>query len=291
MVEIDALVAEVVAHMAPTARDRLNRFVRNSPNERTAKAGFKAISSELPDMHGVRDISARVRRGKLVFTVRFGEACAWEEQRLRLWVKTPDTVVAAMKGQSLADIVEHPLFEDVTVSSARHDSGGVLIETRRRPCLDLATVASRGVDRPLELLDTLRVLDVARVCRVAGGVIERLSEPARQTLLGRLCRDRTADVTDLFGYPPGGITRMALHVEGDRLLTTAHLVNGSFATGRLSLYGGSVSRSQIFSSGLFWAYKTAGQGNFARAPRESTIPLGTFAGDMDRMARYRRVAA
>lgn len=292
MVEIDPLVAEVVGHMVPTARRRLEQFIRNSPNRRTADAGFRAISSELPDMEGVSDISARIRKGKVVFTVRFGNSCAWQDQRIRMWVRTPDSLVAAMRGVPLRTVLQHPSFEGVTISSARHDSGSVVIETRRRACVDLATIRSVGAERPLDLMDTLRALGVARLCRVAAGVIERLADPARQTLLERLREESRANVTDLFGYPPGGIESMALHVRDDRLLATAGLVNGRFSTGHLSLYGGSVSRSRIFSSGLFWAYKAGmRQGNFAKVPKESTISLEAFSGDMDRTTRYRRIAA
>ncbi len=96
---------------------------------------------------------------------------------------------------------------------------------------------------------------------------------------------------DLFGYPPDGISSMRLHVRDGCLVSAAHLLNGIFTTGRLSMHGNYRSRARIFSSGLFWSYKVRmRKGNFARPPAEPTMTLEVFSEHMDREQRLRMAA-
>lgn len=278
MTMVDPLVAEVVAHLTPGARRRLDGYIRGGLQDQgLARLGFKAVSAEIPDIGGVQALTAQIRRGKAILRIQFQGSVAWEEQRLILWRQMPDTLISAMRGRALRTVVDHPLFDGATVSSARRHDGSVVIETKRRAPVDLSSVASTGVTSPLELIGTLSALGVAQVCKVASNIICAMQPPAIQAMLDRLASTpESAVLTDLVSWLPSGVESMTVGVKDGVLGCRADLTAGSFSTGRLNLHGGSRSRSKILGGWVFAPYKCMGPSYQPRTPRQPTIPLQEF---------------
>lgn len=279
---IDPTAAGAIAALTEIARKRLDGYVRLARADRKeASRGFRADAAEMPALKGVQGIGVIVRRDKPIVTIRFDDGVIWEQHKLTLRMEAPDTVLSAMRDKPLPHLVSHPLLEGAVISSARMNEDVLVIETKRRTGIELADIESTGITVPLVLDETFDALGVRQVCRVAAKLVAQLSASSLQTLLERLAGpSRHASLDDLLRWMPAGIETISVDIKDDALLCRAALVNGTFRTGTLSVWGGARSRSQILGGSVFASYKGYGPSYQPRKPKAPLITVEEFRSRM-----------
>lgn len=242
--DVDIVTARAIALLPPSSRRRLDeilRWRRTWPRDRVRP--FHAHSGEIEGI----SLSITSRRGRLATSVRLSSHATWERHALRVAAPIPDAIVAALRRRQLDSVVAHPLLGGLRITSARREGDVVVIETARLPLVDVATVASTGVDRPLDLIETLRALGVEQVCRVAADLVQTVPTGSRHLLAARLAAARRSDLVDIAGWKPTGALSQAVHVTEGRLEANVLFTVGRFTNGSLSLNGASRTNGRILS--------------------------------------------
>lgn len=255
--DVDTVTARVIALLPPMSRRRLDDQLRT---RRTWPSDvMKTYSAGPGELERVR-LNIDSKRGKLVSRVWLTSKARWERHALYLTMEIPDTLIAAMRRKPLDSVVSHPLLSGLTITSARREGGEVVIETARLPLVAVGDIASIGVDRPLDLIETLRARGVTQVCKVAADLIRTVPASTRHLLAARLAETGRSTLTDIVGWRPNGATSLSTYVQDGRLQATVQFNVGSFNAGSLGLYGASRTNGRILTGPFsrFRRYPTNG---------------------------------
>lgn len=242
--DVDVVTARAIALLPPSSRQRLDEILRRRrtwPSDKVPR--FQAGAGEIEGI----SITIASKRNRLATSIRLSTLVTWERHTLRVCKPIPDTIIAAMRHRQLDAIVSHPLLGGLRVTSARREDDTVVIETARLPLVDVASIASTGVERPLNLIETLRALGVEKVCRVAADLMQAVPRGSRHLVAARLAATRRSNLSDLAGWRPTGALSQTVQICEGCLEANVVFTVGRFGNGTLFLHGSSRSNGRILN--------------------------------------------
>jgi len=271
--DVDIVTARVIALLPPSSRKRLDDALsrrRMWPSD--AMKPYRAGAGELDGL----TLMVESKRGRLASMVWISGKARWERHALHLTMDVPDTLIVAMRRKPLDSIVAHPLLAGLVVTSARRDGKNVIIETGRLPLAPVAGIASTGVDRPVDLIETLRARGVTEVCRVAADLVHTIPYATRHLLASRLAAAGKSAISDLVGWKPNGALGMSVYVHEGRLHATVQFTVGQFNAGSLSIHGSSRTNGRLLT-GPFYRFKARQSNRYRTRLEKPYVTLDAFA--------------
>lgn len=269
MQDVDIVTARMIALLPPSSRTRLNQLLRRFQNWPTDPKGtFVAGPGEFDN----ETLEIGIKRGKLTSKVRLSPQVVWERHALHVSMDMPDTIIAALRKRALNSIVEHPLLVDLTVTSARRGGDTVIIETARKPLVAVEEINSTGIDRPLDLIETLRAMEITQVCRVTADLVKTVPLSLRSLLASRLAATGRSQMADLVGWLPRGSTSVGIYAKDGKLDANIRFTVGKYSAGTLRLGGTNRSNGRILT-GSFFRFKSIYGNNYRQRLKNPYLTL------------------
>lgn len=273
MQEVDIVTARIIELLPPSSRERLNETLKryhNWPNSQPH--AFRAGPGELDR----ESIEIAAKRGKLISRIQLSPHARWERHALHLQMEMPDTMISAMRNRALDSIVAHRLFDGLIISSARRSEDVVIIETKRKPMIRVDDIKSSGIDRPIDLLETLEALGVTEVCKVAGDLIRTIPKSRLHQLAGRIAASKRSELNDLVGWKPQGVTSMRISISNNKLEAAVIFTVGRYSGGTIFLHGASRTNGRILT-GPFARFRAILSNNYRSRLKQPYMTLEEFA--------------
>ena len=142
---VDVVTARLISELSPGARLELTELldarriapVRHHPMFPTDPNRY--FYRGLYDLKSARTMDLRLSPKRITSRIILADDVIWWHHTLRIKLPLPHTVVNAMRGlkPKLVDVVDHPLLDDLVVSSGRVEDREIVIETKRLPSVGI----------------------------------------------------------------------------------------------------------------------------------------------------------
>jgi hypothetical protein len=278
---LDLPTQRMIASLTKEARARLDSVLEKivaKENLGYRSSYFEATKSEYPSIQGVREFRAVKCNKTLRFEIIFSGGHVWKNNTLSMKIDLPESTVLSMRSQSLSQIVQHDLFEDMTVQKAvKKDPDLIEIEVKRLPGVDIMTVESQAdAEDEVDLRTVLEDKGVKFTCRVFQDFVrEDILSRKGQTLrnIARKIRDGRTQINLLAEgvRRPASCEYLSVELNSDKVSIRAEFKNGYYTGETLYLHGQSKSRQTITENRYFRIFRY--QSGSVRKMKHPVVPL------------------
>lgn len=275
-------VQRIIEALVPEARERLDKVLEKigkKENLGSRSIYFEASKSDFPSIEGITSLKAVKHQNTktLQFQIRFLNDHVWKNNKLKLLGEFPESMLVGMKSKNFTDVVDHPIFEGMTILKAEKFEKSADIYAKIIPGVDVATIKSCGVPREQEdLFKVLKEMGVEKACRVFEAFVREdkfIRNGRTLQNIARKLKDGKREV-DLLAQDvrrPTSCESLWVEVQKDKIVVRASFTSGCYWGETLYLHGQRRSKQTITGNYLFrmFSYKDG----VARKMRNPTVPL------------------